>query len=229
VTYTQSWPSWSADAPHIRLVLVDGPAVEPLTADEARARLNIGSDVSDEVLNAYLMAARQAIDGADGWLGRALITQTWRGTLDYFPACDGGRIFIPLPPLQEITSLSYLDAGGASVVVDPATYQVVQGPRPYILPVYNSNWPMVTTRADAVTIEFTAGYGDDGVDVPEPIRTAIALGAGHIHHIASRNPAVTMEAEEGIGQTRYGVTAEVFKVIDDTVQSLLSIYRVIKI
>jgi hypothetical protein len=94
------------------------------------------------------------------------------------------------------------------------------------LPVYNSSWPSVTARADAVTIEFTAGYGDAGSDVPEPIRTAIALAVGHIHHIASRNPAVTMEAEEGIGQTRYGVTAEVFSVIDTTVQSLLSTYRV---
>ena len=56
--------------------------------------------------------------------------------------------------------------------------------------------------------------------MPEPIRTAIALSVGHIHHMASRNPAVTLEMEEGIGQTRYGVTAEVFKVIDDTIESL---------
>jgi uncharacterized phiE125 gp8 family phage protein len=57
----------------MRLVLVDGPAVEPLTAAEARARLNIGAEVTDDVLNAYIMAARQKIDGVDGYLGRALI------------------------------------------------------------------------------------------------------------------------------------------------------------
>lgn len=213
----------------MRLILVEGPVNEPLTAAEARARLNIGSDVSDQVMDAYITAARQRIDGADGYLGRALITQTWHGNLDTFPIGCDGKIVIPLPPLQMLSQVSYLDASGTPVVMDPATYQVVMGPRPYIVPVYNSNWPSVTTRADAVTIEFTSGYGDNGDDVPEPIRTAIALAVGHIHHMASRNPAVTMEAEEGIGQTRYGVTAEVFKVIDDTIESLLSTYRIILI
>ena len=115
MTYIRSWPSLSVDAPHMRLVLVDGPAVEPLTADEARARLNIGTNVTDEVMNAYIMAARQVIDGADGYLGRALVTQSWLGNLDTFPADCSGRIMVPLPPLQEVTELSYLDAVGASV------------------------------------------------------------------------------------------------------------------
>lgn len=227
MTYIPSWPSSSVDAPHMRLVLVTPPAVEPLTVDEARARSNLGSKVSDEVVQAFITAARQTIDGADGWLGRALITQSWLGSLDYFPACDGGRIFIPLPPLQEITSLSYLDGGGASVVVDPAAYQVVMGPRPYILPVYNSSWPAVTCRADAVTIEFTAGYGDAGADVPEPIRTAIALMTGDFCDMATRNPYITQEIEEGIGSTRYMVNADVNKMMDNALQNLLSIYRVI--
>jgi uncharacterized phiE125 gp8 family phage protein len=212
----------------MRLTLVTGPDVEPLTAAEAKARLNIGSEVSDEVMQAYITASRQRIDGADGWLGRAINTQTWQGKLDEFPVTnvDGGRIYIPLPPLQSISSVSYLDSNGLPIAVASGDYQLVMGPRPFIVPT-GSSWPVGGTQADAITIEFIAGYGDAGSDVPEPIRTAIALAVGHIHHIASRNPAVTMEAEEGIGQTRYGVTAEVFKVIDDTVQSLLSTYRVI--
>jgi uncharacterized phiE125 gp8 family phage protein len=204
----------------MRLIQTVPPDVEPLTAAEARARLNIGTNVSDEVMNAYITAARQVIDGA-GWLGRAINTQTWQGKADTFPA---GRIYIPLPPLQTVT-VGYIDGNGDQVnMVEGVDYQVVQAQRPYIVPL--SAWPILT-GIDGVTIEFVAGYGDAGSDVPEPIRTAVALGAGHIHHIASRNPAVTMEAEEGIGQTRYGVTAEVFQVIDTTVQSLLSTYRVI--
>lgn len=224
--YIPWWLSSAIDVPHMRLILVDAPVNEPLTAAEARARLNIGSDVSDAVLDAYLMAARQTIDGADGWLGRALITQTWRGNLDCFPTGCGGRIYIPLPPLQTLI-VSHLDSAGNPVtLVEGVDYKLVQAQRPYIVPL--TAWPTIT-GIDGVTIEFTVGYGDNGDDVPEPIRTAIALGAGHIHHIASRNPAVTMEAEEGIGQTRYGVTKEVFQVIDDTVQSLLSTYRVIRV
>jgi uncharacterized phiE125 gp8 family phage protein len=203
-----------------RLVLVTPPINEPLTAAEAKARLNIGSDVSDLVIDAYLLAARQRIDGADGYLGRALITQTWTMSLDCFPA---DRIYFPLLPVQAVSEISYPGADGLPVVVDPASYRMVQAQRPYIVPV--SAWPTV---ADAdVTITFVAGYGDDGDDVPEPIRTAIALAAGHINHLSVRNPAIVQEIEEGIGSTRYGVTADVFKVIDDTVQNLLSTYRVI--
>jgi uncharacterized phiE125 gp8 family phage protein len=208
----------------MRLVLVSGPAVEPLTAAEAKERLNIGSEISDAVMDAYITAARQRIDGADGYLGRALITQTWQGRDDAFPTCDGGRIYIPLPPLQTVT-VSYLDSAGSPVtLVDGVDYRVVQAQRPYILPL--SSWPSVT-GIDGVTIEFVVGYGDAGADVPEPIRTAIALGAGQLRTMSMRNLTVTLEREEGIGETRYGVTAEILTAFDSTVQSLLSTYRVV--
>jgi uncharacterized phiE125 gp8 family phage protein len=208
----------------MRLVLVSGPAVEPLTAAEAKERLNIGSEVSDEVMDAYIMAARQRIDGVDGYLGRALITQTWQGRDDTFPTDDNGRIYIPLPPLQTVT-VSYLDSAGSPVtLVDGVDYRLVQAQRPYILPL--SSWPSVT-GIDGVKIEFVVGYGDAGADVPEPIRTAIALGAGQLRTMSMRNLTVTLEREEGIGETRYGVTAEIFTALDSTVQSLLSTYRVV--
>jgi uncharacterized phiE125 gp8 family phage protein len=209
---------------YMRLELVSPPAVEPLTAAEAKARLNIGTEVSDEVINAYITASRQAIDGADGWLNRALITQSWRGHLDAFPC--GNRVYIPLPPLQQLV-ISYIgDAGDSVTLTEGVDYKLTQkAQRPYITPV--GSWPSSAISSDAITLDFIAGYGDDGASVPEPIRTAIALGVGHIHHIASRNPAIVQEIEEGIGATRYGVTAEVFTVIDTTVQSLLSTYRVI--
>jgi uncharacterized phiE125 gp8 family phage protein len=208
----------------MRLVLISGPAVEPLTAAEAKERLNIGSEVSDAVMDAYITAARQRIDGADGYLGRALITQTWQGRDDTFPTDDNGRIYIPLPPLQTVT-VSYLDSAGSPVtLVDGVDYRIVQAQRPYILPL--SSWPSVT-GIDGVTIEFVVGYGDAGTDVPEPIRTAIALGAGHLRTMSMRNLTVTLEREEGIGETRYGVTSEIFTAIDSTVQSLLSTYRVV--
>jgi uncharacterized phiE125 gp8 family phage protein len=211
----------------MRLVLVEGPFPEPLTAAEAKARLNIGDEISDEVMDAYITAARQAIDGADGWLGRALISQRWQYNLDEFPSCDGGKLYIPLPPLQEVTELSYLDSDGATVVmVEGDDYQVVMGPRPYIVPAYGTAWPSVTCRADAITVEFWAGYGDAGADVPEPIRTAIALGAGHLRSMSARNLSITEEVEEGVGSTRYVVSANAGEVISATQKALLSTYRV---
>jgi uncharacterized phiE125 gp8 family phage protein len=210
----------------MRLTLKVPPVNEPLTAAEARARLNIGIDVSDAVVEAYLMAARQRIDGADGYLGRALISQTWQGMLDAFPVQNGDLIYIPLPPLQQITSIVYLDSDGAPVTMDPASYQVVKGPRPYVVPAFGTTWPAAGQMADAVTVTFIAGYGDNGTDVPEPIRTAIALAANHARWM-TRDMTVTQEIEEGIGATRYGgVTPDVIAAMDETVENLLSTYLV---
>lgn len=204
----------------MRLVLVTPPSVEPLTTDEVRARQNIGSEVSDETLQALITAARQRIDGADGWLGRAINTQTWQGKADTFPS---GRIYIPLPPLQSVT-VSYLDQNGDPVtLVEGTDFQVVQAQRPYIVPL--TAWPAVT-GIDGVTIEFVAGYGDAGSDVPEPIRTAVSLGVGHLRSVSTRDLSISEEVEEGIGSTRYVVSQNAGDVIDYTVECLLSTYQV---
>jgi uncharacterized phiE125 gp8 family phage protein len=175
------------------------------------------------VLEAYITAARQRIDGADGWLGRALMTQTWQGRFDAFPACHGGRIYIPLPPLQSLT-VSYLDAAGATVTLTAGVdYQLVMAQRPYIVPL--TAWP-TAAGIDGVIIEFVAGYGDDGDDVPEPIRTAVALGAGHLCSMSARNLSISEEVVEGVGSTRYTVSENAGDVIDYTVECLLSTYQV---
>ena len=70
------------------LVLVEPPDVEPLTTAEVRARLNIGTELTDTVVDALVSASRQMIDGPDGWLGRALNTQTWNLVLDRFPTSN---------------------------------------------------------------------------------------------------------------------------------------------
>lgn len=211
----------------MRLVLLEPPVNEPLTAAEAKERSNIGSEVSDVVMEAYITAARQRIDGADGWLGRALITQTWEGFLDQWPIdYDDGRIMIPLPPVQSISSVSYLDADGLAVVVDRSAYQLVQGQRPYLIPAFGVAWPAVGTRAGAITITFIAGYGDNGSDVPEPIRTAISLACGLLSSMSTRRLSVALEREEGIGETRYAVNTNPSEVIDLAVENLLSTYRI---
>lgn len=205
------------------LVLLEPPIVEPLTAAEAKARLNIGSEVSDEVINAYIMASRQVIDGAVGWLNRALITQKWQGRLGGFPVDSSGKVYIPLPPLQSLI-VSYLDSAGSTVpMTEGVDYRLVQAQRPYVLPI--TSWP----AGGSVTFEFVAGYGDAGSDVPEPIRTAIALGVGHLRSMSMRNLTVIQEIEEGVGATRYLINADIRQIIDDTVASLLSVYRVIEV
>lgn len=206
----------------MRLVLVEPPAVEPLTAAEAKARLNIGDEVSDEVMDALIAAARQTIDGAEGWLGRALITQVWRGTLDCFPCWE---MNIPLPPLQDVLSINYIDATGAMGEFDD--YQIVPGRRPFVTPTFGKTWPATRFQSDAVSIDFIVGYGQPS-DVPEPIRSAVALIASNLRSLTARNLFISATTTEGVGSTSYVVGPNAAQAIDTTVSALLSTFRIFR-
>ena len=207
----------------MRLVLVTPPALEPLSAADLKSRLNIGSEMSDEIADALIKAARQMIDGRDGWLGRAFITQTWQGSLDGFPC---SYIRIPLPPLQDVSVVRYVDSAGAQQELDSSDYQIVQGAAPYIVPAFGRSWPATRCVADAVMIEFVAGYGDNPEDVPEPIRSAIALQASALRSLTERNLFLSQDTVDGIGTKQYIVGGNAGAAIDAAVAALLSTYRV---
>jgi len=205
----------------MRLELVTAPTVEPLTAAEAKSRLGIGAEVADATMESFIKAARQTIDGRDGWLGRALNTQTWKLLLPGFP-CEPIRV--PLPPLISVGSVKYYDLAGDLQTVDPADYRILAVGRPEIVP--SGSWPSTAYRADAVEIVFTTGYGPAGSDVPEPIRSAVALMVSHLRSMSARNLFVSQDSVEGVGSKSYVVGGNAGAAIDAAVTSLLSTYRV---
>jgi uncharacterized phiE125 gp8 family phage protein len=152
------------------LVLVEAPAAEPVTLEAVKAHLAIDSDDFDDQLAGYIAAVRAHLDGPDGILGRALVTQTWDLKLRCFPAV----IELPLPPLQSVTSITYIDANGDTQTLSESAYQVsgIGGSqRGCISPAYGERWPSIRDVPEAVTVRFVAGYGDDGV--PPAIKQAI--------------------------------------------------------
>lgn len=157
------------------LTLVTAPTGLPLSLDEIKAQTRIDHDTEDALLDAYLRAAVSHLDGRDGVLGRALMTQTWDLTLDCFPY--GEPIRVPLPPLQSVTSISYVDASGTTQTWAPSSYQVDLASN-RIMPVHDGFYPAIRRQLAAVTVRFVAGYGEAS-DVPEPIRQAIMLLVSH--------------------------------------------------
>lgn len=146
---------------HLRLPLSGSP---PAPDDEA-------------LVLAYRDAVEAHLDGADGVLGRALVTQTWEMTMRHFPlGCDrihgDLRIRLSLPPLQSVASITYVDADGATQTLDASKYTVVTGERGAIVPAYGETWPTTRDVPEAVTVTFVAGYGDAADDVPGAIRAA---------------------------------------------------------
>lgn len=205
-----------------RIVLTTPPAAEPLSASDIRSWLNYSSAVTDAMLEPLIKAGRQEIDGWGGWLGRALITQTW--TM-YLPAFRP-EIEIPLPPLQQIVSVKYLDPAGIEQTVDAASYRVAAGLPALLRPVPGASWPATQGVDDAVRIAFKAGYGDAGADVPEPIRMGIAIMVSHLRSMTERNLFISQESVEGVQSKSYVVGGNAGVAIDAVVSRMLSNYRV---
>lgn len=174
------------------LTLISAPAENVVSMSDIYDHLRVdvsGSPPEPEdaaTITTYRDAAEAYFDGPGGVLGRALVTQTWRLDLDGFP-CGGryvpGRgmvderaIKIPLPPLQTVSSITYVDTNGDTQTLATSVYQVVNRQRQpsMIVEAYGQSWPSTRNVPDSVSVTFVAGYGA-AADVPADIVDAIKI------------------------------------------------------
>ncbi|MBB4264803.1 head-tail connector protein [Roseospira visakhapatnamensis] len=155
------------------LIRVTAPAVLPVTERSVWdfLRLSLGGEVPPDSadVRTLIEAAADTLDGAEGWLGRALVTQTWVLRLDEFPHSN---IDLPLPPLRTVDSVAYLDTSGTETTLSADRYHATGvGDFGRLVPV--TSWPATARRPEAVRITFTCGYGDGPDAVPEPIKVTL--------------------------------------------------------
>lgn len=149
---------------------VTAPTAKLLSVQELRDQVSLLSSDHDGFLSKLLA---RATDKAERVTKRAFLTQTWRLTLNRFPRW---AIRLPRPPLQSVTTISYVDENGTSQTLDPSLYRVAADSEPgYVTPAYNEVWPAIRDVVEAVTITYIAGYGADATTVPEDARHAVAL------------------------------------------------------
>jgi uncharacterized phiE125 gp8 family phage protein len=162
----------------------DGKGDPIIDLADAKRHLNIDTNDFDAKLTELCSVATEALDGADGWLKRALRTQDWILVTPSFYACANayGAISLPLPPLQTVTAIKYLDADGAEQTVSTDIYRVVNNgtEASAVMLANGQTWPAHGCYPDAVRIEFTAGYGDAADDVPQRIRHAALVLLSHL-------------------------------------------------
>ena len=185
------------------LTLITPAASEVISMEEAFTHLRIDGvadsppHVDYDLVESLVKTARQHLEGRDGWLGRAFVTQQWKLTLDSFPGChsrNGVIIHVPLPPLQSVDSITYIDTSGTTQTLDAADYQVDKTSVPArIAPAYGKTWPSTLNQLATVNITFTAGYGNASA-VPEPIKQAMLLLIGHFYeHREAVSPTAMAE------------------------------------
>ena len=157
----------------MRLELLTAPATEPVTLAEVKTRLRI-DDATDDAGVTRLIAA--ATGNAQAITRRAFVTQKWALILDAFPC---GSISLPLPPLQSVELISYIDANGATQTLAPGDYLVDKnGIVGMVHRAYQKQWPTTRAQPMAVRVEFTAGYGN-ATAVPSDLVSALLLLIAH--------------------------------------------------
>lgn len=154
--------------------LIEPAANEPVSLDEAKAQLRVDGDDENDFITGLIAAARGYFEET---AHRALISQTWRVTLDEW----FDEIELPRAPLQAVTFIKYRDADGVQATVDSSTYLVDTESEPgRIVLAKSQSWPSGELhRLNPIQITYVAGYGDEADDVPATMRQAIKLLIGH--------------------------------------------------
>lgn len=159
------------------LTLQTAPTELPVTIDEVKDQTRYTESDQDAVFYEIIRAIVSQLDGAAGLLNRALITQTWALTFDQFPS-SGKRIKLPLPPVQSITSIQYIDENGATQTWAASKYKLLNAnnaTRPAMIEeAHGEAYPSTRDEGEAVTITFVAGYGARN-DVPWHTRHLIKM------------------------------------------------------
>lgn len=148
------------------------PAELPVTRSEVKDHLRETYTDQDDLIDLFIAAAVEHLDGWAGVLGRALVTQTWAQSFDDFPA--GHVLRLPLPDVQSVT-VTYYDEGGVEQTLDADVYELGEDATGAFLHLADGRtWPTPDERIDAVTVTTVVGFGD-AVDVPARIKTAIKI------------------------------------------------------
>jgi phage conserved hypothetical protein, phiE125 gp8 family len=157
----------------MRLELNTAPATEPVTLAEVKTRLRIDGATDDAGVSRLIAAATRHTESV---CRRAFVTQTWTLVLDAFPC---GSIALPLPPLQSVDEITYVDSNGATQTLANTEYVVDKaGMIGRVHRAYQKQWPTTRTQPMAVRVKFTAGYGAAAA-VPADLVSAMMLLVAH--------------------------------------------------
>lgn len=171
------------------LSLVTAAQLEPVSEDEVRSHCRIDATDEESLLAVYIKAARGY---AETFQSRQLVSATWRLSFDEIcPSTDPESglqyIQIPLPPLQSVSSYTYVDSTGGTQTWSSTNYSVDTYREPGRLALaYGASWPSTRLQANAVNITFVAGYGGSGASaidsvaaVPQETKLGIMLLAAN--------------------------------------------------
>jgi uncharacterized phiE125 gp8 family phage protein len=161
-----------------------------VTVANAKQHLRVTSSADDSYIESLILAVQAH---AATFQGRTYLLKTLTQTFDAFPL----MMYLYGPPLVNITTIAYLDAGGVSQTLASTVYRkdAVNEPGRVTLE-YDQSWPETRGVTNSVTVTYTAGYANAAafkLALPSAYQ-AVLLGVGHLYQHRS---AVT-DKEDGV-------------------------------
>lgn len=169
-----------ADLPS-RFAVKTEPGVEPVSVAELKSHARVDISTDDTLIGTYITAARRHIEALTG---RRLINTVLYLYLDAYPA--GRRLHLRTAPVSAVAAVLTYDADGASEAMSSADYLLdAVSPRPALVLKTDASWPADPAAglqaANAVRVEFTAGYGAAATAVPADLVLAVKLLAAYFY------------------------------------------------
>jgi uncharacterized phiE125 gp8 family phage protein len=158
--------------------IVTPPATEPVSVEEAKARLRVDHAADDAVIGSLIAAARERVEDL---IGRALITRRVRERRDDW--ADGGRLAahgsqfrLGVGPVSQVHHVKVYDADDDETTFDADNYYADTASVPGRLALRGgASWPIPGRDANGVEIEYDAGYGASPSSVPRALVEGVHL------------------------------------------------------
>lgn len=179
-------------------VVTVAPTVEPLTVQEVKDNLRLGTEAAeDERLLGLIQSARM---WCEGYTNRSFIKQTRTQYMDdfwqpseYKPVSERSSIELLQGPLLDVAgttviSVKYYNESDVLTTMSASDYWI-DSKRPIPRIYVKESWPTTKVRPNAVEIAYWAGYGTSGVDVPHYFKDAMHLYISHCFE--NRVPEIT--------------------------------------
>lgn len=150
------------------------PVGEPLTLAETKAHLRVETDADDTLIAGLIRAVREHLEQQTGL---ALLARTFRLYLDNWPSSR--VIQIGRGPVQTIEAVTLYDAVGMPQEIDTSGFVLDGQARParLVLP----QQPVPGQVINGIEIDFSAGFGATGTDVPDTLKRAMLLHAALLY------------------------------------------------
>lgn len=172
-------------------VMSTSATTDAVTRTEMKAHLNVSTTRDDAYIDTLTKTATRYIeDRTSQCLIRQTRTLKMRGFYDrryvheiddsHYETCQRWTIVPPRGPLVSVSSITYVASeSGTTTTLASSDYSVSADNPGRIAEAYNATWPAVRDQQNSVTVTYITGHSTTQAGVPESLRHAVKLLAGH--------------------------------------------------